>query len=165
MRKPSQPFYCKERNKNMPEVVLVSKIDNMEKLRPFIEDHFKNKRYAEITQAIGIHSILIDSEHTIRDQAGLYRTVLNLLKDRINKGKGKSYGSWYAGFPKLMDELRSSKQVVTDTASQDMIASHCAAYGPFKSMDDFFFWALDDRRMTLEQIVNYIEKTTAMHSA
>ena len=32
-------------------------------------------------------------------------------------------------------------------------------YGPFKSVDDFFFWALDDRRLTLDRIVNMIEKT------
>jgi len=64
-----------------------------------------------------------------------------------------------------MDELRLSRQVVTDAASLDMIASHSAAYGNFRSADDFFFWALDDRRMSLDQIVKYIEKTAAMHNA
>jgi hypothetical protein len=29
-------------------------------------------------------------------------------------------------------------------------------------MDHFFFWALDDRRLTLEQILKYIEKTAEM---
>lgn len=146
----------------MPEVVMVSSVENTEKLKLFIQECFKKERYSEISEAIGLHSLLIDPQHTMRDQAGLYRTVLNMIKDRIGKSKEKGYGAWYAGFPKLMDDLLSSKQVVTDKASLDVIASHHEAYGTFKSVDDFFFWALDDRRLTLDQIVKYIEKTAKM---
>jgi len=32
-------------------------------------------------------------------------------------------------------------------------------------VDEFFFWALDDRRLTLDQIVKYIEKTAEMQRA
>jgi hypothetical protein len=64
-----------------------------------------------------------------------------------------------------MDKLISSKQIVTDNASLDVITAHHDAYGPFMSVDDFFVWALDDRRLTLDQIVKYIEKTAEMHRA
>jgi hypothetical protein len=147
----------------MPEVVMVSSVEKMEKLKSFLEESFKNARYAEITQAIGMHSLLIDSEHTIKDQSALYHGILNMIQEKIRSGKGKNYGAWYSDFPKLMDELVSSKQVVTDKASLEVIASHRAAYGAFKSVDDFVFWALDDRRLTLAQIVKYIEKTAEMH--
>ena len=60
-----------------------------------------------------------------------------------------------------MDKLNSSGQVVIDKAL-DVIASHHEAYGSFKSVDDFFFWALNNRRLTLEQIIKYIEKTAEM---
>jgi hypothetical protein len=30
-------------------------------------------------------------------------------------------------------------------------------------VDDFFSWALDDRKLSLDQIVAYIEKTAEMH--
>lgn len=143
----------------MPEVVLVSNIEKMDTLRLYLEDSFKKSRYSEITQAIGMHSLLIDPQHTMKDQAGLYHGILNMIKENIVTIKGKSYGAWYANFPKLMDELISSKQVVTDSASQAILASHREAYGRFKSVDDFFFWALDDRKLSLEQIVKYIEKT------
>jgi hypothetical protein len=147
----------------MPEVVLVSNIDKMDKLRIYLQDSFKKARYSEITQAIGMHSLLIDPQHTIKDQAGLYHGMLNMIKEQIRSIKGKSYGAWYSSFSKLMDELMSSKQVMVDKASIEVIASHCDAYGPFKSVDDFFFWALDDRRLTLKGIVAYIEKTAGMH--
>lgn len=143
----------------MPDVVTVSSVENMTKLKATIEGLVKNNQYAEITQSIGLHSICIDPKHTLSDQAGLYRFVLNTLKERISGSKGKSYGAWYADFPTLMDKLVSSRQVVTDKASEDVIASHHDAFGAFKSVDDFFFWALDDRRLTLAQIVKYIEKT------
>ncbi|MCK9419342.1 MAG: hypothetical protein M0R70_08195 [Nitrospirae bacterium] len=147
----------------MPDVVLVSNIEKIAKLNIYLEDSFNNSRYSEITQAIGMHSLLIDPQHTMKDQAGLYRSILNMIKERISKSKGKNYGVWYANFPNLMDELISSKQVVTDNASQTIIASHRDAYGPFKSVDDFFFWALDDRKLSLDQIVKYIEKTAEKH--
>ena len=147
----------------MPEVVLVSNVEKLEKLKIYLEESFNKSRYSEITQAIGMHSLLIDPQHTMEDQAGLYRGVLTLLKERISKSKGKSYGAWYTAFPVLMDKLVVSKQTVTDKATLDIITDHHDAYGPFKSVDDFFFWALDDRRLTLDQIVKYIEKTAEMH--
>ena len=147
----------------MPEAVLVSNVEATEKLGSYLEQSFKKARYPEITQAIGLHSILIDPLHTLKDQAKLYRGILNMIKDRISGSKGKSYGAWYAGFPTLMDELASSKQVVTDKATVEVIASHREAYGAFRSVDDFFFWALDDRKLSLDQIVKYIEKTAEMH--
>jgi len=146
----------------MPALVKVSSVETMEKLNMNIAELFKKGQYAEITQSIGIHSILFDSEHVIRDQASRYRFVLDLLKDRLSKKNGKGYGAWYAQFPKLMEKLASQKQIVTDAASQDMLNSHHEAFGAFKSVDDFFSWALDDRKLTLDQIVKYIEKTAEM---
>ena len=150
------------RNILMPEVVLVSNIEKLDKLKIYLEESFTKSRYSEITQAIGMHSLLIDPEHTMEDQAHLYHGVLNMLKERISKSKGKSYGAWYAAFPALMDKLVTSKQTVTDKASLDVITDHRDAYGPFKSVDDFFIWALDDRRLTLDEIVKYIEMTAGM---
>ena len=147
----------------MPEVVMVSSVENMDKLKTKIGELFKNGKYSEITQSIGMHSILIDPKHTLSDQTGLYRIVLNLLKDRISVSTGKNYGTWYEQFPNIMDKLISSKEIVTDAATLDVLSSHREAYGTFKSADDFFFWALDDRRLTLEQIVKYIEKTAERH--
>jgi hypothetical protein len=146
----------------MQEVVKVSNVENWAKLKPYLEELFKQERYSEMTQAIGMHSLLIDPQHTMRDQAGIYRFVLNMIKDRINKTKGKSYSAWYAAFPAAMDQLVSANQIVTNQAAADVLASHCAAYGRFKSLDDFFFWALDERRLPLDQIVKYIEKSAAM---
>jgi len=143
----------------MSEVVLVSSVEKTDKLKRYLEESFKNARYPEITQAIGMHSLLIDSEHTIKDQRSLYHDILTMMKERIRITKGKSYGAWYSSFSKLMDDLVLSKRVVTDKASIDVIGSHRDAYGAFKSVDDFFLWALDDRRLTLGQIVKYIEKT------
>jgi hypothetical protein len=146
----------------MPEVVLVSNIEKMDKLKIYLEDSFKKSRYSEITEAIGMHSLLIDPQHTMKDQAGLYHGILNMIKERIGEKKGKSYGAWYEAFPAIMDVLITSKKIVTDMASLDVIASHRDAYGPFRSVNDFFFWALDDRRLTLDQIVKYIETTAEM---
>lgn len=144
----------------MPELVMVSSVEKKEQLRTYLEELFRKERWSEMTQAIGMHSILIDPQHTMADQADLYRFVLDMIKGRITKAKGKSYGAWYADFPKLMDRIVSAKQIVTDAAAAEVIASYRAAFGPFKSADDFFFWALDDRRLSLGQIVKYIEKTT-----
>jgi hypothetical protein len=147
----------------MPEVVLVSNIEKIDKLKVYLEDSFKKARYSEITQAIGMHSLFIDAQHTMRDQVNLYHGILSMIKDRISKNKGNSYGAWYKNFPQLMDRLVSSRQVVSDKASVDVVASHREAYGAFKSLDDFFFWALDDRRLSLDQIMAYIEKTAETH--
>jgi hypothetical protein len=147
----------------MPEVVLVSNVEHAERLKSYLQESFAKSRYEEITQAIGMHSLIIDPEHTIKDQARLYHTILNMIKEKICASKGKGYGAWYSAFPALLDKLVSSKQIVTDKASLETITSHCDAYGPFRSLEDFFFWALDDRRLTLDQIVKYIEKTAEMH--
>ncbi len=141
----------------MQEVVNVSSVENLDQLTSYIDAHFAKNKYAEITQAIGIYSLLIDSEHTISDQRRFYRQVLNLLKDRIKTRLGKSYAAWYAAFPTLANE--ASKLAGTDKTAADVIDSRLHGYGLFKSVDDFFFWALDDRRLTLDRIVNMIEKT------
>ncbi len=147
----------------MPETVFVSHVEKSDQLKTTITDLARKGRYEEITRAIGMHSILIDPQHTMEDQARLYRFVLELIKNRIRGARDKSYSSWLSAFPKLLANLVTSKQVVTDEASIGVIASHHDAYGPFRSVDDFYFWALDDRRLTLGQIVKYIEKTAEMH--
>jgi predicted ATP-dependent Lon-type protease len=146
----------------MPEVVQVSNVEKMDKLKIYLEDAFKKSRYSEITQAIGMHSLIVDPEHTMKDQANLFRGILNMVKEKISGSKGKSYGVWYTEFPVLMDKLISTRQLVTDNASLDVLTAHHNAYGMFKSVDDFFFWALDERRLTLDQIIKYIEKTAEM---
>lgn len=146
----------------MAELVMVSNVEKTEKLKAYVEELFKKGRFADMTLAIGMHSLLIDPQHTIADQKDLYHFVLHLIKDSISKAKGKSYAAWYADFPKQMDQLLSSGQIVTDKAAEDVIASHRSGVGPFKSLDDFFFWALDDRRLTLEQIMQYIDRTAGI---
>jgi hypothetical protein len=146
----------------MSELVMVSSVEKMENLKTYLEELFKKQRYSEMTQAIGMHSILIDPQHSMNDQASLYHYVLNMIKNRINTSKGKSYGSWYASFPKILDQFITTNQIVTDKRAADTLASHQAAYGPFKSVDDFFFWALDDRRLPLDQIVKYIEQSATL---
>lgn len=143
----------------MPEVVKVSTVESSQNLMSALEGYFKKGRYAEIAQLIGMHSILIDPQHSMRDQAKLYRSVLTMIKNKTSGQLGKNYGAWYAEFPAIMDSLVTGRQVVTDTLSVELLASHRAAVGPFKSLDDFFFWALDDRKLSLDQIVKYIEKT------
>ena len=142
----------------MQETVNVSSVENVDQLKSYIDAHFAQNKYYEITQAIGIYSLLIDSEHTLGDQGRFYHQVLNLLKDRLKAKLGKGYAAWYAAFPKRMNE--ASKPAGTDKNAEDVIDSRLHAYGPFKSVDDFFFWALDDRRLTLDRIVSMIEKTT-----
>lgn len=146
----------------MPEVVRVSTVETDQGLTASIEDYFKRGRYAELTQAIGMYSILIDPQHMMDDQARYYRKVLDMIKDKVRAGLGKHYSAWYASFPKLMDDILSAGGEGNDKVAASVIASHREAYGPFKSVDDFFFWGLDDRRLELDQIVKYIEKTTAM---
>jgi len=141
----------------MQEVVNVSKVENADQLKSYIDAHFAQNKYFEITQAIGIYSLLIDPEHTLGDQNRFYRQVLNLLKDRIKAKLGKGYAAWYAAFPKIANE--PSTLAGMDKNAADVVDSRLHGYGPFKSVDDFFFWALDDRRLTLDRIVNLIEKT------
>jgi hypothetical protein len=142
--------------------VQVSNVEKMDKLKIYLEDAFRNSQYSEITQAIGMHSLIVDPQHTMKDQTSLYRHILNMVKEKISGSKGKSYGAWYTEFPALMDKLVSTRQLVTDNASLDVLTAHHNAYGLFKSVDDFFFWALDERRLTLDQIIKYIEKTAEM---
>ena len=147
----------------MSEVVTVSSIDQLDKLKAYLEELFKKGQFEEITEAIGMYSIFIDPQHTISDQSQLYRLVLGMIKNSINKANAKKYSSWFVAFPKLMAALVKSGQVVTDKASADVLASHHNATGGFTSVDEFFFWALDDRRLPLEYIVKYLEKTVEMH--
>jgi hypothetical protein len=144
----------------MPEVVKVSTVETDQKLLSAIQNYFQKGQYNEITQAIGMHSILFQSEHMLEDQEAMYRSVLSMIKNRIAGKLGKQYAAWYREFPKILDRIVSGGQIVTDKSSTEVIASHRAAFGAFASVDHFFFWALDDRRLTLDQIVKYLEKTT-----
>ena len=146
----------------MSELVLVSSIENTKKLKTLLEQLFMQKRYSEMGQAVGMHSILIDPQHMMNDQDSMYHFVLAMIKDRISKAKGKSYSAWYADFPKIMDQMLSQNKIVTDAAAADVLASHRAAIGQFRSLDDFFFWALADRRLPLGQIIQYIESAAGM---
>jgi hypothetical protein len=148
----------------MPEAVKVSTVEHNQSLMASLEECFKKGRYAEITQLIGMHSILIDPQHTMSDQARLYHAVLDLIKDKVKTALGDHYAAWYVGFPKLMDEVVVSGREISDEHSLSVLASHREAFGPFKSLDDFFFWALDDRKLTLDQIVICIEKTAEMQA-
>jgi len=143
----------------MTELVTVSGIEDKERLKTYLADLFKRGQYTEMSQAIGMHSILIDPQNTIGVQSSLYHFALELIKERIRTAKGKSYSSWYTEFPKILDRLVASAQVVTDKRAVDVLASRRAAYGPFKSLEEFFSWALDDRRLPFAHIVKYIEKT------
>ncbi len=143
----------------MSEAVQVSTVENDQKLIATIEGYFKKGHYAEITQAIGLHSTLCDPRHMLADQTRLYRVVLNMIKDRLAGNLGKKYAAWYADFPNIVEGFLSSGKDVNDKLATAVLASHRNAYGPFKSVDDFYFWALDDRRLALDQIVKFIEKT------
>ena len=146
----------------MPDLVTVSSVEKMEDLRTSINVLFEQGKYAEIVQSIGMHSILIDPEHMISDQDHLYHLVLNLIKKKINRENPKTYSSWIIAFPSLIGRLVQDGVIVTDEASQTALASRIGSFGPFSSLDEFYFWALDDRRLTLDQIVKYIERTVEM---
>lgn len=145
----------------MQEVVMVSSVENSEQLKANIARYFNEGRYFEITQAIGMHSLLIDPQHTMADQAVLYRFVLTLIKEKIRREHPKSYASWMQAFPTLMAAVAAGNTVVTDRAAADVVTSRMGAHGPFTSVDAFFFWALDDRRLALDEIMKYIEATVA----
>lgn len=146
----------------MPDLVTVSSVEKLEDLKTNINSLFDRGKYAEIVQSIGMYSILIDPEHMIGDQDHLYHLVLNLIKKKINRENPKAYSSWIVAFPALIDKLVQGGVIVTDQASQTALASRTEAFGPFTSLDEFYFWALDDRRLTLDQIVKYIERTVEM---
>jgi hypothetical protein len=147
----------------MPQLVTVSSVEKLEELRTYINDLFARDRFAEIAQAIGMHSILIDPEHMVSDQDSLYHMVLNLLKKRIVSEHGSLYSSWLIVFPSLLARLVQENTIVTDEAAQSALASRHAAFGPFSSLDEFYFWALDDRRLPLDQIITYVRRTIDMH--
>ncbi len=147
----------------MPEVVKVSEIETLENLKTYIPELFQKGRYEEITNAIGMHSVLIDPQHTKTVQSQLYHIVLNLIKENVNKGNTKKYSSWLTSFPVLLADIVAAKQVVTDKAAADVLASHHNAYGPFRSLDEFFFWAITDRMLPLDQILAYVAKTLKTH--
>lgn len=149
----------------MQDSLYVSHIDSNEKLKAKIFDLLQNGMYEEITRSIGMHSLIFDPQHTIGDRDRLFRMVLSMIKEKIGKSKGKAYSSWLTAFPKLLSELIETKQEVANKSAIDIIASRISAFGPFRSVDDFYFWALDDRRLTLGQIVKYLEKTAEMHKA
>lgn len=149
----------------MSQLVTVSSVEKLEELRTYINDLFAKDRFAEITQAIGMHSILFDPEHMISDQDQLYHLVLNLMKKRIISEHGALYSSWLIAFPSLIARMAQENMIVTDGAAQSALASRHAAFGPFSSLDEFYFWALDDRRLPLEQIMVYIRKSIEMHRA
>ncbi len=147
----------------MPENVFVSQVDSFDKTRAMIADFFQKGSYEEISRSIGIYSILCDPQHMLRDQNQLYRTVLDMLKDKITSEKGKASSSWVSSFPKRLSDAVTDNQPVLDEASRTVIVSRLNAYGQFRSLDEFYFWALDDRRLTLEQIIRLIEKTAEMN--
>ena len=146
----------------MPEIVMVSDVESIEKLRSSVEELFIKGRYEEISRAIGMYSILTDPQHMRKDQSQLYHHVLDLIKNKISKENRNDYSSWLSAFPKLMAELAAGHTVVTDRAAAAALASHHSSYGPFRSVDEFFFWALEDRRLPLDNIVKYVEKTVKM---
>jgi hypothetical protein len=147
----------------MPDLVTVSSVENLEDLKTTINALFEQGKFAEIIQSIGMHSILMEPEHMISDQDHLYHLVLNLIKKKINREDPKHYSSWLIAFPALLNRIVEEKQIVTDAASLYGLASRTDSFGPFSSLDEFYFWALDDRRLTLDQIVKYIQKTVEMH--
>jgi hypothetical protein len=147
----------------MPDLVTVSSVEKLEDLKTTINTLFEQGKFAEIIQSIGMHSILMEPEHMISDQDHLYHLVLNLIKKKINKEDPKRYSSWITAFPALLNRIVEEKLIVTDAASLYGLASRTESFGPFSSLDEFYFWALDDRRLTLDQIVTYIQKTVEMH--
>ena len=147
----------------MPDLVTVSSVEKLEDLKNTINTLFEQGKFAEIIQSIGMHSILMEPEHMISDQDHLYHLVLNLIKKKINKEDPKRYSSWITAFPALLNRIVEEKLIVTDAASLYGLASRTESFGPFSSLDEFYFWALDDRRLTLDQIVTYIQKTVEMH--
>ena len=143
----------------MPDLVTVSSIEKTEDLKTSINTLFEQGKYAEIIQSIGMHSILIDPEHMIGDQDHLYHMVLNLIKKKISRKDPKRYSSWLIAFPALLNRIVEEKQIVTDAASLYGLTSRTESFGPFSSLDEFYFWALDDRRLPLDQIIRYIQTT------
>jgi len=147
----------------MPELVTVSSVEMLVSLRTTINDLFERGKFAEIVQSIGMHSILMEPEHMIGDQDSLYHLVLNLVKKKIQREDPKRYSAWLIAFPALLSRIVEEGQVISDDAAQSVMVSRLTSFGPFTSLDEFYFWALDDRRLPLDQIIRYIDRTTEMH--
>lgn len=143
----------------MQETVYASQAESLDTAKSSITDLFQKGRYEEISRLIGMHSIMTDPQHTMADQKLLYRFVLDLIKNRVQAGMGRDFSAWVSSFPGLLSKLAASGQMVTDEPSRMVIASYLDGYGQFRSLDDFYFWALEDRRLTLGQIVKYVERT------
>jgi len=146
----------------MPELVTVSSCEKLESLRTTINELFENGKYAEIIQSIGMHSILMEPEHMIGDQESLYHLVLNLKKKKVQREDPKQYSSWLLSFPALLSRIVNEGQILSDDAGQSALVSRLASFGPFTSLDEFYFWALEDRRLPLDQIIRYIDRTIEM---
>jgi hypothetical protein len=147
----------------MPDLVTVSSVEKLESLRTTINELFEHGKYAEIVQSIGMHSILIEPEHMIGDQESLYHLVLNLIKKKIHREDAKRYSSWLNAFPALLSRIVEEGQVIADDAAQSALVSRLTSLGPFTSLDEFYFWALEDRRLPLDQIIRFIDRTVEMH--
>jgi hypothetical protein len=147
----------------MPELVTVSSVEKLESLRTTINELFDLGKFAEIIQSIGMHSIMMEPEHMIGDQDSLYHLVLNLIKKKIQRDDPKRYSAWLIAFPALLSRIVEEGQVIADDAAQSALVSRLTSFGPFTSLDEFYFWALDDRRLPLDQIIRYIDRTTEMH--
>jgi len=147
----------------MPELVTVSSVEKMDSLRTTINELFEHGKFAEIVQTIGMHSIMMEPEHMISDQDSLYHLVLNLVKKKIQREDPKRYSAWLIAFPALLSRLVNEGQVIADDAAQSALVSRLTSFGPFTSLDEFYFWALEDRRLPLDQLIRYIYRTTEMH--
>ena len=146
----------------MPELVTVSSVEKLESLRTTINELFEQGKYSEIIQSIGMHSILMEPEHMIGDQDSMYHLVLNLMKKKIQREDPKRYSSWLIAFPALLNRIVDEGQVIADDAAQSALVSRLTSFGPFTSLDEFYFWALDDRRLPLDQLIRFIDRTIEM---
>ena len=147
----------------MPELVTVSSVEKLDSLRTTINELFEHGKFAEIIQTIGMHSIMMEPEHMISDQDSLYHLVLNLVKKKIQREDPKRYSAWLIAFPALLSRIVDEVQMISDEAAQAALVSRLTSFGPFTSLDEFYFWALDDRRLPLDQLIRYIYRTTEMH--
>ena len=146
----------------MPELVTVSSVEKLESLRTTINELFEQGKYSEIIQSVGMHSILMEPEHMIGDQDSMYHLVLNLMKKKIQREDPKRYSSWLIAFPALLSRIVDEGQVIADDAAQSALVSRLTSFGPFTSLDEFYFWALDDRRLPLDQLIRFIDRTIEM---
>jgi hypothetical protein len=146
----------------MPDLVTVSSVEKLESLRTTINDLFERGKYAEIIQSIGLHSIMMEPEHMIGDQDSLYHLVLNLIKNKVHRKDPKRYSSWLIAFPALLSRIVDEGQVIADDAAQSALVSRLTSFGPFTSLDEFYFWALEDRRLPLDQLIRFIDRTLEM---